>query len=43
MDTSALPQHLYSVRFFCARTGGEQAAPQDSVYVDLYDDYLEPA
>jgi hypothetical protein len=21
----------------------EQAAPQDSVYMDLYDDYLEPA
>jgi nitrile hydratase subunit beta len=45
MDTSAYgkPQHLYSVRFSAREVWGEQAAPQDSVYVDLYDDHLEPA
>jgi nitrile hydratase subunit beta len=47
METSAYglgdkPQHLYSVRFSARELWGEQAPPQDSVYVDLYDDYLEP-
>jgi nitrile hydratase subunit beta len=48
MDTNAYglgdkPQHLYSVRFLARELWGEQAAPQDAVYLDLYDDYLEPA
>lgn len=37
------PQHVYSVRFTARELWGEQAAPRDSVYVDLWDDYLEPA
>jgi nitrile hydratase beta subunit len=37
------PQHVYTVRFAARDLWGEQAAPQDSVYVDLWDDYLEPA
>src|SRR5262245_11815051 len=37
------PQHVYSVRFSARELWGEQAAPQDSVYVDMWDDYLEPA
>jgi nitrile hydratase subunit beta len=37
------PQHVYSVRFAARELWGDQAAPQDSVYVDLWDDYLEPA
>ena len=37
------PQHLYSVRFSARELWGEQAAPHDSVYLDLWDDYLEPA
>ena len=37
------PQHVYSVRFAVRELWGEQAALQDSVYVDLWDDYLEPA
>jgi nitrile hydratase subunit beta len=36
------PQHVYSVRFAARELWGEQAAPQDSVYLDLWDDYLEP-
>jgi nitrile hydratase subunit beta len=37
------PQHVYSVRFAARELWGDQAAPQDSVYVDIWDDYLEPA
>ena len=37
------PQHVYSVRFAARELWGQQAAPQDSVYLDLWDDYLEPA
>ena len=37
------PQHVYSVRFSARELWGDQAAPQDAVYLDLYDDYLEPA
>jgi nitrile hydratase subunit beta len=37
------PQHVYSVRFSAPELWGQQAAPQDSVYLDLWDDYLEPA
>jgi nitrile hydratase len=37
------PQHLYSVRFAARELWGEQASPHDSVYLDLWDDYLDPA
>jgi len=37
------PQHVYSVRFRARELWGEHAPPNDSVYVDLWDDYLEPA
>lgn len=37
------PQHVYSVRFAAHELWGEQAAPRDAVYLDLWDDYLEPA
>jgi nitrile hydratase subunit beta len=37
------PQHVYSVRFAARELWGEQASSQDSVYLDLWDDYLEPA
>jgi len=36
-------QHVYSVRFASRELWGDQAAPQDSVYVDMWEDYLEPA
>jgi len=47
-DTNALflgekPQHVYSVRFAARELWGEQAPPRDAVYLDLWDDYLEPA
>lgn len=37
------PQHVYSVRFAARELWGEQAQPQDTVYVAMWDDYLEPA
>jgi nitrile hydratase len=37
------PQHVYSVRFVARDLWGEQAHAKDSVYVDLWDDHLEPA
>jgi nitrile hydratase subunit beta len=37
------PQHVYSVRFFARELWGEQANPQDTVYLALWDDYLESA
>ncbi len=37
------PQYLYSVRFSASELWGDEAATRDSVYVDLWDDYLEAA
>ena len=37
------PQHLYSVRFSADELWGEQAPSSDGVYLDLWDDYLDPA
>lgn len=37
------PQHVYSVRFAARELWGEQASPRDAVYLDLWDDYLDPA
>ncbi len=47
-DTNAIglgkkPQHVYSVRFTARELWGPQASPRDSVFVDLWDDHLEPA
>jgi len=37
------PQHLYSVRFAARELWGQQASLNDSVYLDMWDAYLEPA
>jgi nitrile hydratase subunit beta len=47
-DSNALlrgekPQHLYGVHFTARELWGVKAKPKDSVYLDLWDDYLEPA
>jgi nitrile hydratase subunit beta len=36
-------QNLYSVRFPARELWGEDAPPRDAVYLDMWDDYLEPA
>jgi len=37
------PQHVYSVRFAARELWGEQAPQKDSVYLDMWEDYLDPA
>jgi nitrile hydratase subunit beta len=34
-------QHVYSVCFTARELWGESASPRDSVYIDMWDDYLE--
>jgi nitrile hydratase len=36
------PQHLYSVRFSARELWGAAAPARDSLFIDLWDDYLEP-
>jgi nitrile hydratase beta subunit len=38
-----MPQHLYTVRFTARALWGERANPRDSVHLDLWESYLEPA
>jgi nitrile hydratase len=38
-----VPQHCYSVRFEGNELWGRDGGPRDAIYVDLFDDYLEPA
>lgn len=47
-DTSAhgqgeKPQHVYNVRFTARELWGANAAERDTVCIDLWDDYLDPA
>lgn len=47
-DTNAMsrdkkPQHCYSVRFNAQELWGPAVSPRDGVYIDLWDDHLEPA
>lgn len=37
------PQNLYSVCFSARELWGEEASESDKVYIDLWDDYLDPA
>ncbi len=37
------PQHVYTVRFDSQELWGERASPRDIVYIDLWEEYLEPA
>jgi nitrile hydratase len=37
------PQHVYSVRFTARELWGSEASPRDTVNIDLWDNYLEPA
>ena len=40
---AAKPQHVYTVRFAAQELWGEQANQRDSVYVAMWEEYLEPA
>ena len=37
------PQHVYSVRFEAAEVWGPGCSAKDAIYIDLWDDYLDPA
>ena len=37
------PQHLYAVRFSARELWGPEAAESDNLFLDLFEDYLEPA
>ena len=37
------PQHVYCVRFTAAELWGGDASSRDTVNIDLWDDYLQPA
>ena len=39
----ARPQHVYSVRFSARELWGDDAPARDSLYIDLFDNYLDPA
>ena len=43
MSRDPKPQHLYSVRFAARELWGSAANERDSVYVNLWDDHLDPA
>jgi nitrile hydratase len=43
MSGDEKPQHLYSVKFTMRELWGEGASDIDTVHIDLFDDYLEPA
>ena len=36
------PQHVYSVRFSARELWGDDAPANDSLYIDLFDDYMDP-
>src|SRR5262249_51543820 len=37
------PQHVYLIRFTANELWGEAAPAHDSLYIDMWEDYLEPA
>ena len=36
------PQHVYTVRFTSRELWGDRGAERDAIYVELWEDYLEP-
>ena len=42
MGEGTKPQHVYSVCFDAQELWGRDASSQNKIYVDLWDDYLEP-
>lgn len=41
--TGESPQHVYSVRFEARELWGPEASPRDSLYIDMWDDYMDLA
>ena len=36
------PQHVYSVSFTAQEVWGQEASARDSLFIDMWDDYLDP-
>jgi len=43
MSRDKKPQHCYSVRFTARELWGAEASARDHIFVDLWDDHLDPA
>ena len=43
MSRAQKPQHCYSVRFSARELWGAEAGARDGIFVDLWDDHLDPA
>jgi nitrile hydratase len=37
------PQHVYLIRFPARALWGDDAPAHDALYIDMWEDYLEPA
>jgi nitrile hydratase len=43
VSTEPKPQHVYLIRFTVRELWGEDAPAHDALYIDMWEDYLEPA
>ena len=43
LSLESQPQHVYLIRYTARELWGEEAAAHDSLYIDMWEDYLEPA
>jgi nitrile hydratase len=42
-DLDPKPQHVYMIRFTARELWGDAAPEHDKLYIDMWEDYLEPA
>ncbi|MCH7652594.1 MAG: nitrile hydratase subunit beta [Chloroflexi bacterium] len=43
LSPESQPQHVYLIRYTARELWGEEASAHDSLYIDMWEDYLEPA
>ena len=43
LSLESQPQHVYLIRYTARELWGEEASAHDSLYIDMWEDYLEPA
>ncbi len=43
VSAESKPQHVYLIRYAARELWGEEASTHDSLYLDMWEDYLEPA
>ena len=42
VGTEAKPQPVYAVRFYAAEVWGDSSETNNSIYIDMWESYLEP-